>query len=67
MDTSDVHLQDLASYYQSLIGITRWMVELGRVDIAVMISKLCASAKSGLLVCLRGDQVCIVTATHRIP
>ena len=40
MDTSDVLLPDLASYYQSLIGITRWMVELGRVDIAVEVSKL---------------------------
>ena len=40
MDTSDVLLPDLASYYQSLIGITRWMIELGRVDIAVEVSKL---------------------------
>ena len=40
MDTSDVLLPDLASYYQSLIGITRWMIELGRVDISVEVSKL---------------------------
>ena len=38
--TNDVLLPDLASYYQSLFGITRWMVELGRVDIAVEVSKL---------------------------
>ena len=29
-----------ASYYQSLIGILRWMVELGRIDIAVEVSML---------------------------
>ncbi len=29
-----------ASYFQSIIGIMRWMVELGRIDIAVEVSKL---------------------------
>ena len=29
-----------ASYYQSLIGILRWMVELGRVDICLEVSML---------------------------
>jgi len=31
---------DLASYYQSLIGIMRWMVEIGQVDIATKVSLL---------------------------
>ena len=29
-----------AAYYQSLIGILRWMVELGRVDICVKVSMI---------------------------
>ena len=29
-----------AAYYQSLIGILRWMVELGRVDITTEVSML---------------------------
>eukprot|EP00980_Cylindrotheca_fusiformis_P025560 scaffold14072_cov73-Cylindrotheca_fusiformis.AAC.1 len=29
-----------ASYYQSLIGILRWIVELGRVDICCEVSLL---------------------------
>ena len=29
-----------ASYYQSLIGILRWMVELGRVDICCEVSMM---------------------------
>ena len=29
-----------ASYYQSLIGILRWMVELGRVDICTEVSMM---------------------------
>ena len=29
-----------AAYYQSLIGILRWMVELGRVDITKEVSML---------------------------
>jgi hypothetical protein len=31
---------ELASFYQNLIGIMRWMVELGRVDIATEVSLL---------------------------
>ena len=31
-DSSDLDLQD-ATYYQSLIGILRWMVEMGQIDI----------------------------------
>ena len=29
-----------AAYYQSLIGVVRWMVELGRVDICTEVSML---------------------------
>ena len=29
-----------ASYYQSLIGVLRWIVELGRVDICLEVSML---------------------------
>ena len=29
-----------ASYYQSLIGVLRWIVELGRVDICCEVSML---------------------------
>jgi hypothetical protein len=29
-----------SSYYQSLIGVLRWMVELGRVDICLEVSML---------------------------
>ena len=31
---------EIASYYQSLIGILRWMVELGRVDICCEVSMM---------------------------
>ena len=40
MDTSALLEADEASYYQSIIGIMRWMVELGRVDIATEVSQL---------------------------
>ena len=29
---------ELALYYQSLIGVMRWVVEIGRIDIATKIS-----------------------------
>ena len=32
--------EDEASYYQTLIGILRWTVELGRIDIATEVSLL---------------------------
>ena len=41
-----------ASYYQSLIGILRWVVELGRVDICCevsMMSTQLASPREGYL------------------
>jgi hypothetical protein len=31
---------ELASYYQSIIGIMRWMIEIGRIDIATEVSLL---------------------------
>ena len=40
MDVSPELPPDQASYYQTIIGVMRWMVELGRVDIAVEISQL---------------------------
>ena len=40
IDVSDELDAKLASYYQSLIGILRWIVELGRVDICVEVSMM---------------------------
>ena len=40
VDTTDELGPAEASYYQSLIGILRWMVELGRVDICVEVSMM---------------------------
>ena len=40
LDTSDPLDPEGASFYQHLIGVMRWMVELGRVDIAVKVSLL---------------------------
>ena len=40
IDTSSELDEAAASYYHSLIGIVRWMVEIGRVDIGVEVSLL---------------------------
>ena len=40
LDVSDLLSTELASYFQSLIGILLWIVELGRVDVQVEVSKL---------------------------
>jgi len=40
VDISDECDDKEASYYQSLIGILRWMVEIGRVDICVEVSMM---------------------------
>jgi hypothetical protein len=40
LDVSDELDNDLASRYSQLIGILRWMVELGRVDIYYEVSVL---------------------------
>ena len=40
IDVSEPLDPDRASYYQTLIGVMRWMVEIGRVDIATEVSIL---------------------------
>ena len=40
LDTTDMLKDDQATYFQSQIGILRWMVELGWVDIATEVSLL---------------------------
>ena len=40
MDVTELLPPDQASYYNSIIWIMRWMVELGRVDIGTEVSKL---------------------------
>ena len=40
MDTSPEMSPEEASYFRTPIGVMRWMVELGRVDIAVEVSQL---------------------------
>jgi hypothetical protein len=40
LDVSEELDNDLYSYYNSLIGVLRWAVELGRIDIAVEVSML---------------------------
>ena len=40
IDVTELLPPDQASYYNSIIGIMRWMVELGRVDIGTEVSKL---------------------------
>ena len=40
MDTSDELDHEEASYFQSQIGILRWCVEIGRIDIATEVSML---------------------------
>ena len=33
-------IPEIESYYQSLIGVMRWMVDIGRIDIATEVSLL---------------------------
>ena len=40
LDISRELTPDEASYFQTIIGVMRWMVELGRVDIGVEVSQL---------------------------
>ncbi len=40
LDRSVELLPENASYYQSLMGVCRWMIELGRVDISSEVSTL---------------------------
>ncbi len=39
-DLSDILDPDCSSFYQHLIGVMRWMVELGRIDIGTEVSML---------------------------
>ncbi len=39
-DLSDLLDSDCSTFYQHLIGVMRWMVELGRIDIATEVSML---------------------------
>lgn len=52
MDGTPELSPDQANYYQSLIGVLRWAVELGRIDIIVetgMLSRYCVSPRLGHL------------------
>ena len=40
MDVTALLAPDAATYFQSVIGVMRWMVEIGRVDIATEVSLL---------------------------
>jgi hypothetical protein len=42
LDCSPILPPDKANYYQSQLGILRWIVELGRIDIATEVSMLAA-------------------------
>ncbi len=46
-DLSDILDPDCSSFYQHLIGVMRWMAELGRIDIVIEVSML-----SSYLACL---------------
>jgi len=40
LDTTPLLNPDQANYYQSLIGVLRWAIELGRIDILIHVSML---------------------------
>ena len=40
LDTSTLCDPEEASYFQSIIGVMRWMIEIGRIDITTEISML---------------------------
>jgi hypothetical protein len=46
MDTTPTLNTELASWYASLIGMLRWMVEIGRVDIIMEVSKMASQMAS---------------------
>jgi hypothetical protein len=56
-DLSDMLDPDCSSFYQHLIGVMRWMVELGRIDIVTEVSML-----SSYLACPR--EGCLENALH---
>jgi hypothetical protein len=47
-DISDILDPECSSFYQHLIGVMRWMAELGRIDVATKVFML-----SSYLACLR--------------
>ena len=52
MDVSPVLGSDKASYYQSLIGVMRWIIEIGHIDFNIKVSLLSshsAMPREGLL------------------
>ena len=46
LDTTPTLNAELASWYASLIGMLRWMVEIGRVDIITEVSKMASQMAS---------------------
>jgi hypothetical protein len=46
LDVSPVLGADKANYYQNLIGILQWAVELGRIDIFAQVSMFIAISRS---------------------
>ena len=40
LDTSKLYDLEEASYFQSIIGVMHWMIEIGRVDIVIEVSML---------------------------
>ena len=45
LDTSTLCDPQEASYFQSITGVMRWMIEIDRVDIATEVSILCLQGK----------------------
>ena len=53
MDVSPLLSPDKASYFQTIIGVMRWILYLGRIDIAVEVSQISsflAMTRKGYLV-----------------
>jgi len=46
LDTTPILNPELSSWYASLIGMLRWMVEIGRVDIIMEVSKMASQMAS---------------------
>jgi uncharacterized membrane protein len=42
IDVSSELKPELANYYQSLVGVIRWIIEIGRLDITAEVSMLAA-------------------------
>jgi hypothetical protein len=46
LDTTPILNPELSAWYTSLIGMLRWMVEIGRVDIITEVSKVASQMAS---------------------